>query len=227
MKIIGLEGIDGSGKSVQYDLLADYLVNAGYKVLKLSFPDYDGFFGKEIGKMLSGRQRVRADNVDARSMALWYALDRQKFFLENDNTCYDYIICNRYTLSNAVYQSARAEGESRENFIKWVFELEFDILKIPAADIYLLFDISPDISALNVQNKGFRSYIGNEADVYERTAGYMKNVRELYLKLAKDRSDIHIIDCMKENSEKMESIDEIHKKVIDLFLNNAKGERRK
>ena len=67
-KIIAFEGIDGSGKTVQFNMLSDYLTDAGYKVARLDFPDYDSFFGKIIGKFLAGENYVDANTVDPMSM---------------------------------------------------------------------------------------------------------------------------------------------------------------
>ena len=53
-KIIAIEGIDGSGKGVQYQLLRNALCARGYSVATRDFPAYDSFFGQEIGKLLAG-----------------------------------------------------------------------------------------------------------------------------------------------------------------------------
>ena len=45
-KIICLEGLDGSGKTVQTTLLEEYLKQSGKSVFLIDFPQYDSFFGK-------------------------------------------------------------------------------------------------------------------------------------------------------------------------------------
>lgn len=72
-KIIAFEGIDGSGKTLQWDLLTARLRSEGYRVGTKSFPIYESFFGSQVGRLLRG-QPLRADEVDSRSMCLWYAL---------------------------------------------------------------------------------------------------------------------------------------------------------
>ena len=68
--VIALEGIDGSGKGVQFKLLRSELEESGYKVGVLDFPCYDSFFGKEIGKLLSGEDGVDTLKLDPKSMSL-------------------------------------------------------------------------------------------------------------------------------------------------------------
>ena len=44
-KLIVLEGIDGSGKRTQLEMLARALSARGVTFKQLSFPRYEGFFG--------------------------------------------------------------------------------------------------------------------------------------------------------------------------------------
>src|SRR5690606_11322964 len=118
------EGIDGSGKTVQIKLIKEILVTKGYKVLELSFPNYNSFFGKQIGELLSGNSSVNANTVDVKSMSLWYAVDRWKEFQSVNVSNYDIILLNRFTLSSAVYQSIRNESYDWEEITEWVFNLE-------------------------------------------------------------------------------------------------------
>ena len=106
-KIITIEGIDGSGKTVQYNKLLEGLRGMGYTVDTKSFPIYESFFGGQVGRYLSGEEGVYATDVDQKSMALWFAMDRFKAFEAWRDGEYDFLIINRYVLSNAVYQSIR------------------------------------------------------------------------------------------------------------------------
>jgi len=195
-KIIAIEGIDGSGKGLQYKRLCYNLEKKGYKIGKMDFPSYDEFFGKEIGRLLSGDEKANAANMDIKSMALWYAMDRMQSFSRVEIESYDYILLNRSTLSNAVYQGARCSEETRADFIKWIDELEFNHLNIPRPDLYIVFDIPPFQSKLNVAKKGHRDYVGEKADVYEANENFMSKVRDGYLKSEKIFPNVALINCM-------------------------------
>src|SRR5580700_4359932 len=53
-KLIVLEGIDGSGKRTQMELLAGTFESRGIPFSQISFPNYHGFFGKLIAQFLNG-----------------------------------------------------------------------------------------------------------------------------------------------------------------------------
>ncbi len=74
-KLIVLEGIDGSGKRTQLDMLAQALASRGVPFAQISFPRYDGFFGKLVARYLNG-EFGPLEAVDAHFSALLYAGDR-------------------------------------------------------------------------------------------------------------------------------------------------------
>ena len=198
-KIIAIEGIDGSGKTMQFNALRRYLEEHGKRVLCKEYPVYDGsFFGAEAGRYLSGSGGVRADTVDGKSMALWYALDRWEDMQSYRDGEADYMLINRYVLSNAVYQSVRDIDLNRPDLVDWVFELEYGHFKLPRADLFVFYDVDTKQAGENVLQKGFRGYVGGEAtkDVYEASDGIQRRAREKYLETAARRSDIQVIPCM-------------------------------
>lgn len=76
-RIIAIEGIDGSGKGVQYRLLRDALLARGYTVATRDFPAYDSFL---VGKSESsspvrrGHGRIRWMGKAWRFGLRWIAL---------------------------------------------------------------------------------------------------------------------------------------------------------
>ena len=209
MKIISFEGIDGTGKTTQIELLKKYLVGKGFKVNVRSYPVYDSFFGKEIGKQLSNKNTDY--NIDPRSMALWYAMDRwndRKNFIETDEET-DILLLNRYTLSSMVYQVIRA-GESNE-LKDWIENLEHVILNLPRPDLYLIFDLPFELALKNNEGKGKREYIDGEVDKYERDVKLQTKARELYKKFGLEQNNAAVINCF--DDDQMISIEQIFSKI--------------
>ena len=211
--ILALEGLDGSGKTVQSSLLYNHIKNIGKKILMLDFPQYESFFGLEIGKMLSGNQSdITAMNVDTKSMCLWYALDRWNTLSNQNWQDYDYILFNRYTLSNAVYQTARQYHEINRDFIKWVFELEYEQLHLPVPNLYVFLETPVKDSKDNVLKKEERTYVKG-LDVYEQSSSLLSCCRQIYLELAETEPNIKILSCCDE-SGRMFPPEKIHEKII-------------
>ena len=206
-KIIAFEGIDGTGKSIQMENLRARLTARGLRVAVISFPIYSSFFGGEVGRLLSGKDAVRADQVPGKSMALWFALDRFEAFQNFDYSGADVLLINRYVLSNAVYQSIRDCDLGKPDILDFVLALEFDHFHIPSPDVHLVLDMSVDDAAGNVEKKGFRDYVGNDKDVYEAIPTLQERARRKYRAYADRLDNVLLIPCMEGNT--LKSIDAI------------------
>ena len=69
-------GTDGSGKATQTKKLFDRLVEDGYMVRKVEFPNYDSDSSALIKMYLNGDFGDKADDVDAYIASTFYAADR-------------------------------------------------------------------------------------------------------------------------------------------------------
>ena len=187
MFLVAIEGVDGAGKTTQAELLRASLAAGGIEVKLRSFPVYDSFIGRQIAQIL------RSDSpLDARSAALWFAADRRQA-LEHEPLAADVEICNRYTLSNAVYQSSRASESEREAVFEWVLELEQSELAVPAADLTFVLDVTPALVEERTRVRAERA--GQEPDSYERLSGLQDRVRAGYLAAAERSDAIVVIPC--------------------------------
>ena len=195
-KIIAFEGIDGTGKSVQMEALRAKLEQRGWKVGVLSFPDYGSFFGGCVGRYLTKKDGVSASDVDQRSMALWFAMDRWAAFRDFDYRPYDVLLINRYVLSNAVYQSIRDRDVDQPDILDFVLELEHEQLKLPRPDLYLILDVDLSAAQDNVTKKGYRDYVGDEKDEYEKQDAIQLRAREKYLSFGERLENVRVIPCM-------------------------------
>ena len=194
--IIAFEGIDGTGKGTQAKLLRERLTELGKRCLELSFPDYDSFLGREIGALLSGRHETTAATLDPKSMALWFAAERFRTFRGINRLDYDFIVLNRYVLSNVVYQPLRVEPGARATFSQWILELEYEQFGLPRPDVCFVFDADESLSAANVSRKGYRGYTGDIPDVYESSGATQSQARRAYRELARQTCGAVLVECM-------------------------------
>ena len=215
-KIIAFEGIDGTGKSVQMEKLSSALKKRGLRVKEISFPMYDTFFGDLVGRYLTAKDGVAADTIDSKSMALWFALDRFEAFRSLNYSDCDVLLINRYVLSNAVYQSIRDIDLGKPDILDFCLELEHKHFGIPVPDLYLVLDVATEDAATNVDNKGFREYVGNARDVYESIDSIQTRARRKYAEYAERLPNVKLIPCM--DDEKLLSIDAIAKLVEKAVL---------
>ena len=102
--LIALEGIDGTGKSTQCALLADYLESAGYPVVRLREPT-QGVWGQKIRKILTeGRGEVTPDEE-----LQYFINDRKEDVEQNIAPALKQgkiVLIDRYYYSTAAYQGA-------------------------------------------------------------------------------------------------------------------------
>lgn len=227
--VIAFEGIDGSGKATQCNMMADDLRNQGFTVLIADYPRYEEFFGLEIGLLLSGKDKDRsAATLDPKSMALWYAADRLSDYAKHRHlwdVC-DFVLLNRSTMSSMVYQALRAEEPLA--MMHWVARLEFDELGVPKPDLFFVFDVSPKSSAANMQAKATRSYTEEALDVYEGDKDLQVKSWELYRSLYATRPDVALVPCevkagqLREKEEILESARQV---LIErsLLVSDAEG----
>ena len=164
-------------------------------MLTIDFPQYNSFFGQEIGVLLSGRKKYSsAMDLNPKAMCLWYALDRWKTLIDAEWEKYDYIIFNRYTLSSVVYQTARQFGALNWAFAYWIFELEHIQLQLPIPDLYIFLDTPVDDAKNNITKKEARSYTDG-LDVYERSSDLLSSCQKIYWDLAEADENIQIVPC--------------------------------
>lgn len=214
-KIIAIEGIDGSGKGVQYRALMRSLTDLGYSVACRDYPMYDTFFGSQVGKLLSGMGAVTADRVDAKSMALWFALDRWESMRDYIDGEADFLVINRFVLSNAVYQSIRDIDLDQPDIVDWVLALEYAHFGLPRPDLNLVFSVTPETAQENVLKKGFRDYVGEKQDVYEASQAIQFRAMEKYREIAARFDDIELVPCMEQGG--LLPVEAITARVLDVL----------
>lgn len=188
--LIVIEGIDGSGKGTQAQQLTERLTAAGRRVRLLSFPRYrETLFGHAIGDFLNGRFG-QLDEVHPFLASVLYAADRyeSKSVLADALQQSDVVVCDRYVPSNLAHQGAKLDGAERDELLRTIERIEFDVFALPRPSLVVLLDVPVEIAQRNIAAKKPRSYTEKAADLQEADAAYLQRVRDVYLQLAASNS---------------------------------------
>lgn len=209
-QLLVIEGIDGSGKTTQINLLSKYLKEKDIDFEVISFPQYGkNEYAKNIFDYLCGEFGQLKD-IDPYELAEVYANDRKSARELIKSWLYDgkLVIANRYISSSKAHLGANLDETKRENFIRWIDELEYKTNDMPKEDLTILLDVDPSIGQKN-------SKIKNHPDLHEDSLKHLENANQIFLELSKKENNWVVINCM--NDGGMRRAEDINKE-INLLL---------
>ena len=143
-KLIVIEGTDGSGKSTQFKKLTERITAQGIEFQKLVFPQYSEPSSALIRMYLGGEFGTNPSDVNAYAASAFYAVDRYASFKKSWGEWYEkggLILSDRYTTSNAVHQTSKEPEEKQGEFLKWLYDFEYDKLGMPKPDLVIYLDV--------------------------------------------------------------------------------------
>jgi len=212
-KLIAIEGIDGSGKRTQLDLLTAALRGAGITVYSTGFPQYESWFGKMVGQFLNG-ELGSLDSVDPHFSALLYAGDR--FEAKNKIVAAlnegKIVLIDRYIGSNLAHQTARVAPQKREAFGRWIRHLEYEIYDLPREDRVIYLRVPPSEAQELVNQKSQRSYTNAKQDLQESNLRHLQDAADMYDLLSREAPWI-TIQCFDSSRKAMRAPADIAKEV--------------
>lgn len=160
--LIAIEGIDGTGKSTQLRLLADYLRGNGCMVVETREPT-DGPYGRQIRKLYVNRDKYTLEEeLDL------FIEDRKQHVREVVAPALAagaIVLTDRYYFSTAAYQGA-AGMDPAEVFDKNNFA--------PRPDLVILLTMSPAVSLMRI-----RDLRGDDLNDFEQEE-QLRKVAELF-----------------------------------------------
>ena len=168
-KIIVIEGLDGSGKATQADILFNTLQKQGVNVKKLTFPRYDSDSSALVRMYLGGELGDDPDAVNPYACAAFYAVDRVASYLSDWKKDYDsgtVFVCDRYSTSNPLYHISKLPESGYKAYLDWINDFEHNKLGIPKPDAVIYLDMPTEIS----QRLMSKRYNGNDSkkDLHEK-----------------------------------------------------------
>ncbi len=214
-KLIVIEGLDGSGKGTQSALVTQALKDRGFKVKKLTFPDYDSPTSSLVKMYLGGELGDSPDAVNAYAASSFYAVDRVASYIKDWKKDYeecDYIVLDRYVTSNIIYQMSKLPDSERDEYIEWCEDYEYNKLKVPCPDIVIYLDMPPEVSQKLMSGR----YNGDESkkDIHEKNMNFLLSCRKSALYALKKLDWVHVM-CAENDTPK--SIETITQQILDII----------
>ena len=215
-KLFVIDGTDGSGKQTQFLKLKNRFDEEGIKYMHVSFPNYDNPSSSLVKMYLSGDFGQNANDVSPYVASTFYAADRYATFKTKFEKFYEtggIILADRYTSSNMIHQTGKIKDkDERKKFIEWLFDLEFNIYKIPKPDKVFFLNMPPKKCLKLMENRENKFTHGMEKDIHEKDANYMIESYNAACELAKEY-DWCEIKCIKDNE--IRTIDDIHEEIFE------------
>ena len=210
-RFITFEGIEGSGKSTQILLLANYLRSLGQQITLTREPGGTSI-SEQVRKIL-----LNPDNtgLDAKAELLLYAASRAQHLHDvifPSLTAGLTVLCDRFSDATFAYQGF-GRGLNHD-FIKLINDHSSMMLK---PNLTLLFDLPVEIGLKRAIDRDNLLKESSFSDRFEReNIDFHNRVREGYLKLYKNEPErFYLIDATRD----VDTIQEEVRKHILAFIN--------
>ena len=215
---IVIDGIDGSGKWTQIELVAKELEKQWKTVKILDFHRYWEKSAFMVEKYLNWDYWTE---ISAKQASIFYAVDRFQAYHDEkkDMKEYDYILSNRYVSANMIHQAGKiSDIKEKEEFLEWLSDLEYNIFGIPKPDKTIFLNVSPQMSQMLVLKKEKREYLKwwKKMDLHEEDKNHLINAHASAMSIVQQNLDWVKIDC--EEDLKMRNIDDITKNILDVII---------
>ncbi len=212
-KLLVMEGLDGCGKQTQTALLKEKLIQKGYNVITITFPDYDSDASIPVRMYLNGEFGDKASEVSPYMASTFYAVDRIASYKKHwEKALADgaVVIADRYTTSNMLHQATKLDGDAREEYLNWLTDLEFNRLGLPVPDGVIYLDMPQEVSK-KLRNQREDKFQGN--DIHEKDRAYLEKCASAAKELA-DKYNWRIVNCVE--GDCLRTIEDINNEVVNL-----------
>jgi dTMP kinase len=218
-KLITIEsGVDASGKATQAKRLYDRLLLEGYKVIQVSYPNYDSESSALVKMYLNGDFGKNPEDVNPYVASTFYAVDRYASYKREWEDFYingGIVIADRYTTSNMVHQAAKISGLDKDKFLDWIWNLEFEMYELPIPSCVIFLDMPPDISQELMKNRPNKITGDIKKDIHESNKQYLINSYN-NAKYVAERYNWNKIYCT--HKGKTRTIEDIHEDIYRSVL---------
>ena len=188
---IVIEGVDGSGKTTQSELLSAYLRGLGRKVHHTAEPTATGLGGMVRDGL--GAEHPRTSD----ELAAMFLADRVAHNVSQKSGIRQYVeggtdvVCDRYYYSSIAYQGV-------DGSLEWVADMNLNCPSIMKPDICIFMDLDPEKCLEHI--RAGRSHF----EIYEENAAVISETRRRYgivFDMLAGRDNIVIVDGARSREE--------------------------
>ena len=210
-KLIVIEGTDGSGKSTQFARLSEHLQQDQVAFKHIVFPRYSEESSALIRMYLGGAFGDNPSDVGAYAASAFYAVDRYASYRMDWGQWYEeggLVLSDRYTTSNAVHQASKESGADQQEYLRWLYDFEYEKLGLPRPDLTIYLDVPTDFTEKML--RGREEATNTKADIHEKDMKYLATCRETG-RAAAEFYGWKVIACVQDGA--MRSIEDIHAEI--------------
>lgn len=217
-KLIIIEGTDGSGKETQSKLLYSRLKEMGYKVKRISFPNYSNKACYPVKMFLNG-EFGNINNISPYASSSFYTVDRyasykiewEQFYKEGG-----IVISDRYTISNIIHQANRIKNEKEFNeYCDWLLDFEWNKFELPKPDKTIFLDVPYNFSNELIKNRPNKITGENKKDILEADENQKLRAYKVAKKITQ-KYNFNLVECIKDN--KLKNINDIHNEIFNIII---------
>ena len=175
------------------------------------FPQYQEESSALIRMYLGGQFGTKPSDVNAYAASAFYAVDRYASYKMDWGQWYEnggLVLSDRYTTSNAVHQASKETGVSREVYLKWLYEFEYDKLGLPRPDLTIYLDVPTDFTEKLL--RGREQATNTTADIHEKDMQYLATCRQCGREAAAFYNWT-VIECVRDGT--MRTMENIHEEI--------------
>ena len=221
-KFIVLDGVDGSGKSSQLRLLAEYLLEMGVELIRVRDPG-ETKIGEQIREVLLDKNNKE---MSVRTEVLLYMASRSQLYSEVIDPALKQgklVLGDRWISSTYAYQAV-AGSLGAEIVLKLA---EFSLERV-WPDLSIIIDLPSKVGMERIGNSRRRngkaddpnqlnfSWVKDIDRLEKKSPNYHKKVRKAFLKLAESREDFRVVD----GSGSIAGVQQAIREVVEDYVNS-------
>jgi len=188
--LIVIDGTDGSGKQTQMEILESKLRKENVDFRKVSFPNYDSPSSSLVKMYLSGEFGKDAKEISPYIASNFFAADRYATYKKDLEEYYEnggLILADRYTTANMVHQAGKIKDKTeRKKFLDWLYDLEFNIYKIPVPTKVFFLNMPVEYSLKLIENRKNKFNENAVKDIHESSRNHLEDSYNAACDVAKD-----------------------------------------